>query len=65
MTTSRMVMIVMVNIGFNVGLIWLLYRWQVHRRRKAYRDLCRDSWLVCQQVRQLNEDWSRKEGVLS
>lgn len=53
MTTVRLIVMVIVNIGLNLGISWLLYRWQITRRQTAYRDLCRDSRFVCQQARKL------------
>ncbi len=66
MTTGRLFWIVIVNICFNFGMIWLLYRWQVFRKRAAYYDLCQDSRVLCQQVRQLlDEALARSEEVIS
>ncbi len=64
MTTTRFICIVMVNFCFNLGMIWLIYRWQVSRKRAADQALCRDSRVLCQQVRQLDMESVREE-VLS
>ena len=65
MTTGRLFWLVMGNICFNLGAIWLLFRWQVFRERAAYFDLCRDSRGFCQQVRQLDKASARREEVMS
>ena len=64
MTTTRFICIVMVNFCLNLGMIWLLYRWQISRKRAAFNALCRNSRTVCQQVRQLEKKLAQKEEVL-
>jgi hypothetical protein len=65
MTKARFICIVMFNFCLNFGVIWLLYRWQVSRKRAPYHALCRESRVICQQVRQLEKELARKEEVLS
>ena len=65
MTNTRFIWIVLADICLNLGMIWLFYHWQVSRRRGAYRDLCRDARVICQQVRQLEEESVRREEAIS
>ena len=65
MSTARFICIVIINLCFNLGMIWLICRWRVMRKRAAYHALCRDSREVCQQVRLLEKELTRKEEVLS
>jgi len=55
MASARLVWIGLGNIFFNLVMIWLLYRWQVSRRRAAYHTLCREARELCQQVGKFGE----------
>lgn len=50
MSSASLIWIGLGNIGLNMVLIWLLYRWQIRRQRAAYQDLCREARGFCQQV---------------
>jgi hypothetical protein len=53
MTTLALLLVVLANIALNLGLIRLLYRWRVNRRRAAWEALHRGSRLLGEEVRQL------------
>jgi len=55
MTSARLVWIGLGNICFNLVMIWLLYRWQVSRRRAAYHNLCREARELCRQAEKFSE----------
>lgn len=53
MTGARLVWLGLGNFCLNLGLIWLLCRWQVSWRRAAYHKLCREARELCLQVGKL------------
>lgn len=64
MPTSRLIVMVMANICLNIGVAWLFCRF-ADRRQAAEQQFCRDARAVCQQIRQIAEEFaSRKKELL-